>query len=248
MNISDENVKNDNALTNGDTIRYEVDDLNEDAPETDSEEDDVRGKQMFSGGERLVQPGKAAKKKKSSVNVMRIRLLTIAALLVLVIVGGLFGLRYINQVRAGEVEISAGVKSGIKNIAESTDIMQYAKAMKNDLKTVIESVKARDADAAEKAALELAGNGVDVVLSCLDAGGAGVAKAAKAKNIQMIGTAVDYAKEFDADDVTLASITYEWQKLAKMEASGQFEKGDEYIVKDIMECHVAMRLFARNRL
>jgi len=135
------------------------------------EDELTRGKKIFSGEEHLVQPGKAEKKKKKKksgeINVVRVRLTTIAVMLGLVIVGGLFGLKYINQVKAGEAEISEGVKSSLKSIANNTEIMQYAKGMKNDLKQVLECIKAKDVDGAEAAELSMKKNLAELK-KCLD--------------------------------------------------------------------------------
>ena len=88
-----------------------------------------------------------------------------------------------------------------------------------------DTVKAREA------CLALVAQGYDVLFPCLDAAGAGVAAAAQdSKDVHVIGSVADYAKEYGASDVTVGSVVFAWENLGYMEASGSLCDGKSHIL------------------
>lgn len=87
-----------------------------------------------------------------------------------------------------------------------------------------------NADIAADVAAKVIDKGFDVLFPCLDAAGAGIAAAAKENHIKIVGSVADYAKEYDAADVTVGSVVYDWYSLGKLEADGSLADGGVHII------------------
>ena len=87
-----------------------------------------------------------------------------------------------------------------------------------------------DADIAYGVAEKVIAQGFDVLFPCLDAAGAGIAKAAKDYNIKVVGSVADYAKEYNISDVIVGSVAYDWFSLGRLEADKSLADGGVHIV------------------
>ena len=87
-----------------------------------------------------------------------------------------------------------------------------------------------NANIAADVAAKVIGQGFDVLFPCLDAAGAGIAEAAKANHVRLVGSVADYAKEYDAADVTVGSVVYDWYSLGRLEAGGSLEDGGVHTI------------------
>lgn len=88
-----------------------------------------------------------------------------------------------------------------------------------------DTVKAREA------CLALIAQGYDVLFPCLDAAGAGVAAAAQdSKDVWVVGSVADYAKDYGATDVTVGSVVFSWEALGYLESTGAMCDGASHVV------------------
>ena len=87
-----------------------------------------------------------------------------------------------------------------------------------------------DADIAYGVAEKVIAQGFDVLFPCLDAAGAGIAKAAKDYNIKVVGSVADYAKEYNISDVIVGSVAYDWFSLGRLEADKSLADGGVHII------------------
>lgn len=95
------------------------------------------------------RPDPAVRKKKHKTR--RIILSVIGVLLAVFVLIGCVGLYYLHLWRSGQWQPSAELKEKIKSLAESTEMMQYARDLKADLKDLASALKEQDPDAAETA-------------------------------------------------------------------------------------------------
>ena len=88
-----------------------------------------------------------------------------------------------------------------------------------------DTVKAREAS------LALVAQGYDVLFSCLDAAGAGVAAAVQdSENVMVVGAVADYAEDYGAGDVTVGSVVFAWDKLGYLETLGELCDGKSHVL------------------
>ena len=87
-----------------------------------------------------------------------------------------------------------------------------------------------DADIAYGVAEKVIAQGFDVLFPCLDAAGAGIAKAAEDDNVKIVGSVADYAKEYNISDVIVGSVAYDWFSLGRLEADESLADGEVHIV------------------
>lgn len=88
-----------------------------------------------------------------------------------------------------------------------------------------DTVKAREAS------LALVAQGYDVLFACLDAAGAGVAAAAQdSENVMIVGSVADYAADYGAEDVTVGSVVFAWDKLGYLETLGELCDGQSHVI------------------
>ena len=87
-----------------------------------------------------------------------------------------------------------------------------------------------NAGIADEVAEKVISQGFDVLFPCLDAAGIGVATAAKVHDVKIVGSVADYAREYDAVDVTVGSVVYDWHVLGQLEAGGSLADGGVHII------------------
>lgn len=87
-----------------------------------------------------------------------------------------------------------------------------------------------DADVAADVTRKVIEKGFDTLFPCLDAAGAGVARAAEEADVKVIGSVADYAKEYGADEVTVGSVVYDWYSLGRLEADGSLADGGVHML------------------
>jgi len=88
-----------------------------------------------------------------------------------------------------------------------------------------------DAVKAREACLALVAQDYDVLFPCLDAAGAGVAAAAQdSEDVWVVGSVADYAADYGAEDVTVASVVFAWEALGYLESTGALCDGASHIV------------------
>ena len=88
-----------------------------------------------------------------------------------------------------------------------------------------------DTDKAYNSANALIAQNYDVLFPCLDAAGAGVAAASndsKGKAV-VVGSVADYAATYDSKSI-MGSVTFNWEGLGYLEATGELTDGKSHIV------------------
>jgi basic membrane protein A len=97
--------------------------------------------------------------------------------------------------------------------------------------TAIETNDWADTDKAYNATNALIAQGYDVVFPCLDAAGAGVAAAADDSKgmATVVGSVADYEGTYDCKSV-MGSVTFNWEGLGYLEATGELTDGKSHIV------------------
>jgi basic membrane protein A len=145
--------------------------------------------------------------------------------------GYLAGIMAANSTKSGKVALITGVFYA--NQAQMRD--SFEKAL-HDINpsiqfTAIETNDWSDTDKAYNAANALIAQGYDVLCPLLDAAGAGVAAASddsKGK-VSIVGTVADYAATYNCKSV-VGSITFNWEGLGYLEATGELTDGKSHIV------------------
>ena len=87
-----------------------------------------------------------------------------------------------------------------------------------------------DADVAAEVTRKVIARGFDTLFPCLDAAGAGVARAAEEAGVKVIGSVADYAAEYGAAGVTVGSVVYDWYSLGRLEADGSLTDGGAHVL------------------
>jgi basic membrane protein A and related proteins len=145
--------------------------------------------------------------------------------------GYLGGIMAAHSTKTGKVAMITGVFYA--NQAQMRD--SFKKAL-DDVNpaiqfTAIETNDWSDTDKAYNATNALIAQGYDVLFPCLDAAGAGVAAAAddaKGK-VALVGSVADYAATYDCKS-TMGSVTFNWEGLGYLEATGELTDGKSHVV------------------
>ena len=114
--------------------------------------------------------------------------------------------------------MESGFKQGVKDVDPSIRVQSFTTGDWGD------------ADKAYKTAENVIGQGFDVLFPCLDAAGAGIAKAAEDNHVKIVGSVADYAREYNASNATIGSVVYNWFALGKLEAGGSIADGKVHII------------------
>ena len=114
--------------------------------------------------------------------------------------------------------MESGFQKGVKDVNPSIQVQSFTTGDWGD------------ADIAYGVAEKVIAQGFDVLFPCLDAAGAGIAKAAEDYNIKIVGSVADYAKEYNISDVIVGSVAYDWFSLGRLEADESLADGEVHIV------------------
>ena len=116
-------------------------------------------------------------------------------------------------------QMEAGFNAGVKYVNPDVETTSVTTGDWAD------TVKAREAS------LALVSQGYDILFPCLDAAGAGVAAAAQdSEGVMIVGSVADYAADYGADDVTIGSVVYAWDKLGYLAAKGELCDGKAHVI------------------
>lgn len=145
--------------------------------------------------------------------------------------GYLGGIMAAHSTKTGKVAMITGVFYA--NQAQMRD--SFKKAL-HDVNpsiefTAIETNDWSDTDKAYNATNALIAQGYDVLFPCLDAAGAGVAAAtddSKNKAV-LVGSVADYAETYDCKSA-MGSVTFNWEGLGYLEATGELTDGKSHVV------------------